>query len=69
MGSEDQYTSTLLAIYNAAFILIELGLLFYYLRSTKWINAHHLQTLVESRKQYLRYIAHEIRLVYDFLVF
>ena len=59
----------MISIVSSGRILIELGLLFYYLRSTKWINAHHLQTLVESRKQYLRYIAHEIRLVYDFMVF
>ena len=68
MGPADQFTSLFLAVHNAAFIMIELGLLFHYLRLTKYINAHNLMILVESRKQYLRYIAHEIRLVNDFIV-
>ena len=60
-GSKNLFTPTLLTIYNAAFIFLELGLCYYDLKSTKYERLSDLKALVESRKQYLRYIAHEIR--------
>ena len=60
-GTEDMFTPNLLTIYNAAFIGLELGLCYYDLKSTKYQRMSDLRALVESRKQYLRYIAHEIR--------
>ena len=60
-GSINLFTPTLLTIYNAAFVFLELGLCYYDLKSTKYERFSDLKALVESRKQYLRYIAHEIR--------
>ena len=60
-GSKNLFTPTLLTVYNAAFIFLELGLCYYDLKSTKYERLTDLRALVESRKQYLRYIAHEIR--------
>ena len=60
-GPKDLFTPNLLLIYNAAFIGLELGLLYYYLKRTKFQRVSDLRALVESRKQYLRYIAHEMR--------
>ena len=40
---------------------MEVGLLFYYMRKVKYESLYNLRALVESRKQYLRYIAHEMR--------
>ena len=59
--SEDQFSSTYLSLYNVLFIVIELLLLYYDLRKNKYDSQCHLRALVESRKQYLRYIAHEMR--------
>ena len=61
IGSKAMFTPNLLMIYNAAFIGLELGLCYYDLKSTKYERLSDLRALVESRKQYLRYIAHEIR--------
>ena len=60
-GPKEDLTPHLLLIYNAAFIVLELGLLYYYLKRTKYQRVSDLRALVESRKQYLRYIAHEMR--------
>ena len=60
-GPKDRLTPHLLLVYNAAFIGLELGLLYYYLKRTKYQRVHDLGALAESRKQYLRYIAHEMR--------
>ena len=60
-GPKEDLTPNLLLIYNAAFIVLELGLLYYYLKRTKYQRVSDLRALVESRKQYLRYIAHEMR--------
>ena len=59
--SGDQFTSNYLDTYNILFIVIELFLLYYDLRKNKDDSLHHFRALVESRKQYLRYIAHEMR--------
>ena len=59
--SEDEFTSTYLTTYNIWFVVIELFLLYYDLRKNKYDSRCHLLALVESRKQYLRYIAHEMR--------
>ena len=60
-SSDDQLTSGYLSTYNILFIVIELLLLYYDLRKNKDDSRCHLRALVESRKQYLRYIAHEMR--------
>ena len=60
-SSDDQFTSDYLSTYNILFIVIELLLLYYDLRKNKDDSRCHLRALVESRKQYLRYIAHEMR--------
>ena len=60
-SSDDQLTSGYLSTYNILFIVLELLLLYYDLRKNKDDSRCHLRALVESRKQYLRYIAHEMR--------
>ena len=60
-NSDGQLTSDYLSTYNILFIVIELLLLYYDLRKNKDDSRCHLRALVESRKQYLRYIAHEMR--------
>jgi len=60
-GPKDMLTPNLLLVYNAAFIVLELGLLYYYLKRTRYQRILDLGGLAESRKQYLRYIAHEMR--------
>ena len=61
LGSASQFNPPNLLIYKSAFIIVEVGLLFYYMRKIKYESLYHLCALVESRKQYLRYIAHEMR--------
>ena len=61
LGSASEFNTDHLLIYNSAFILVEVGLLFYYLRKIKYESLYNLSALIESRKQYLRYIAHEMR--------
>ena len=61
LGSASEFTTVDLMTYKAAFILVEVGLLFYYLRKIKYESLYNLSALIESRKQYLRYIAHEMR--------
>ena len=60
-GPIDMLTPNLLLVYNAAFIGSEVALLYYYLKRTKYQRVFDLGALAESRKQYLRYIAHEMR--------
>jgi signal transduction histidine kinase len=60
-NSRNQFTSNYLSTYNIIFIVIQLSLLYYDLRKHKDDSRCHLRTLVESRKQYLRYLAHEMR--------
>ena len=60
-GPIDLLTPNLLLVYNAAFIGSEVALLYYYLKRTKYQRVFDLGALAESRKQYLRYIAHEMR--------
>ena len=60
-NAEDQFTPNYLSTYNILFIIIQLLLLYYDLRKNKDDSRCHLRALVESRKQYLRYLAHEMR--------
>jgi hypothetical protein len=61
LGSVRHYTPQMLLTYKSSFIILEVLLLLYYLRKTKFDSLHNLSISIESRKQYLRYIAHEIR--------
>ena len=61
LGSASQFNPQNLLTYKVAFIVVEVGLLFYYMRKVKYESLYNLRALVESRKQYLRYIAHEMR--------
>ena len=61
LGSASQFHPENLLIYKSAFIIVEIGLLYYYMRKIKYESLYNLQALVEARKQYLRYIAHEMR--------
>ena len=58
---KEKLTPTMLIAYNAAFIALELGILYYKMRRTKYERFNDIRGLIESRKQYLRYVAHEIR--------
>ncbi len=60
-GSASHLTPPLLMVYNGTFAVLELGLLFYHLRKIKYERVHNLIALVESRRQYLRYVSHEVR--------
>ena len=61
IGPKENLTSNKLLIYNATFIALELGILYYKMRRTKYERFNDIRGLIESRKQYLRYVAHEIR--------
>ena len=61
LGSASQFNSYDLLTYKSAFIIVEVGLLFYYMRKIKYESLYNLSALIESKKQYLRYIAHEMR--------
>ena len=58
---EAHFTSDYLNTYNIIFVVIELMLLYYDLRKNKDDSRRHLRAMIESRKQYLRYVAHEMR--------
>ena len=60
-GPKEHLTPNMLLLYNAAFIGLTLGILYYKMRRTKYERFHDILGLIESRKQYLRYVAHEIR--------
>ena len=61
LGSASQFKPLDLLTYKSAFIIVEVGLLFYYMRKIKYESLYNLSALIESKKQYLRYIAHEMR--------
>ena len=61
LGSVRQFTPQMLLTYKSSFIIVEISMLFYYLRKNKYDNLYNMTASILSRKQYLRYIAHEIR--------
>ena len=61
LGSASQFKPLDLLTYKSAFIIVEVGLLFYYMRKIKYESLYNLSSLIESKKQYLRYVAHEMR--------
>ena len=61
LGSASEFDPYDLLTFKSAFIIVEVGLLFYYMRKIKYESLYNLSALIESKKQYLRYIAHEMR--------
>ena len=61
LGSANQFTPQMLLTYKSAFIVVEVLFLFLYMRKNKYDSISNLSASMESRKQYLRYIAHEMR--------
>ena len=61
LGPTRHFTTPMLWAYKWSFIIVEVLLLFFYLRKNKYDSIHNLSVSIETRKQYLRYIAHEIR--------
>ena len=61
LGSVSQFTPEMILTYKSSFIIVEILLLFIYMRKCKYDSISNLSASMESRKQYLRYIAHELR--------
>jgi signal transduction histidine kinase len=59
--SADSQTNVRLLLNNIAYIITELCLVNFYLRRVKFEALSSLYTLIQSKKQYVRYISHELR--------
>ena len=59
--SAEFHTPVSLTVYNSGYLLLQLGILVFYLRKVKYDELFHLRSLVDSKKTYLRFVAHELR--------